>query len=252
MTGLDASTDAVKLIDDVRETVRYEAEHEKRRERRIRMTMLVTSLVLSGLAFLGTVLAVVPLATQRGEAASSAVVQDARAQRVLTGREELARANARMASRQLPVVPDPGPDASGDELLIQAARANVLADLPESTVGDLRRELRGRPFLPSVLRSLPDDPGAAGDGTVDVLPGSTVPPEPGSAPGEGDSSDGDGGRAPAPAPARGGPAPAPAPPQRAPAPAPRSPAPAPAPAPAPPPGLLPDVPLVPRLPIVGG
>lgn len=98
---------------------------------------------------------------------SAAVVQDARQARVLTGRAELARANGRLAARGLPLVPDPGPTASGDQLLVQAARASVLADLPDSVVADLRRQFAGRDVLPSSLGERP--PGLA-DGVVTTLP----------------------------------------------------------------------------------
>lgn len=158
---------------------------------------------------------------------SAAVVQDARAARVSTGRAELARGNARLAARDLPIVPDPGPAASGDQLLVQAARAAVLADLPDTVVADLRREFTGRDVLPSSMGDRP--PGVDGDRVVTTLPlapgGPTLVEVPGP------STAATTGRDPAP-PATGSPPAA-------------DPAPDPAPA-APRPGLLP---LLPGLPI---
>lgn len=99
---------------------------------------------------------------------SAAVVKDARQARVLTGRSELARANARLIARDLPIVPDPGPTASGDQLLVQAARASVLADLPDAIVAELREQYAGREVLPSSLGERP--PGVPPDSVVTTLP----------------------------------------------------------------------------------
>jgi hypothetical protein len=223
--------------------VRWEA---ARRERRFRRGLVIgiTSAVLLSVAAVAVIgFVVVPVLSRQtndvaaavSEQVGGQVVADARQQRQDTGRKELAKANGRLAARQLPIVPDPGPTASGDALLIQAARANVLADLPDPIVADLRRELAGKRTLPS---SLTDEAAPLGDVVVGVLPlapgGPTIVEGPRTAtpprPGTGGSS-----RAPVPAPPGTNPTVPSAPP------APPAPAP-----PAPPRGLLP---LLPNLPI---
>ena len=99
------------------------------------------------------------------------VVDDARARRVDVGRRELAEANARLSARGLPIVPEPRDvpfEQLGDVLLIQAARGNVLADLPEPIVEDLREQLGDTPTLPSALST--ERGTELGDRVVSVLP----------------------------------------------------------------------------------
>lgn len=139
-------------------------------------------MVLAVVAVIVSVLVAVPALNRQtsdvagavSEQVGARVVGDARLQRLLIGRRELAEANARLVARNLPIVPDPGPQASGDELLIQAARANVIADLPESQVAGLRN-LPGNPAtLPSALTDGdPDNDASArelSDRVVTVLP----------------------------------------------------------------------------------
>lgn len=169
------------------------------------------------------------------------MLADGRAQSAAAARAQLDIADRRLLAKRLPIVAQPPPSALSADVQVQAARALVLADLAESDViaDQLRAQYSGIPVLPSVLATPgPDivDPSVVADRTITILPlGPSDEPAPrtatppGLAPPRSRSST---------------PAPAPAPPGRAPAPAP--------PRPGPPPGLLPDVPVLPRLPLLGG
>lgn len=212
MAGADAA-----VVQADRERVRA------KRTRRAAFAVLAAALVLSVVAVVVSISAattrVEDVAPLLAEPVAQRVLADGRADSAAGARRELDAANQRLAARLLPLVPQPDADAPTYRIQIQAARAYVLADLPEPIAEQLRQAVadgNAPPVFPSLL-TIPIAPGG-GDRTVTLLPSAgSAPGRSGSSSGGTSNGDGSGGSSSGggtpdrPTTARPAPAPAPAP-----------------------------------------